>query len=289
MRKHLIIPDSQVTPDTPTDHLGWIGKYIVEKQPDVIVHLGDFADMESLSSYDEGKMQAEGRRIKRDIKAARSAMNILVKPMFDLNSKKRVWKEKLYRPEMHLTIGNHENRITRCIENDAKFDGLFSLESLKYELYGWKVHPFLKPVEIDGVHYCHYFCNPLSSKPVGGENILLRIKKIGLSFVQGHQQVYMVGCHSLSNGKRIRGLVQGACYLHDEDYRGFQSNNEWRGIFMLHEVCGGDYSLMEISLDYLCRKYEKMPLWEFMSIKYPDLFKQSTWMQYQKNMAKLAA
>lgn len=285
MRKHLVIPDCQVTPDTPTDHLRWIGLYIIEKRPDVIVNLGDFADMESLSSYDEGKMQAEGRRIMKDINASKAAMAVLLKPMSDMNNKKRSWKEKLYSPEMHFMLGNHEHRITRCIECDAKFDGLFSLESLGYEESGWTVHPFLKPKEIDGVHYCHYFCNPLSGKPIGGENILLRIKKIGLSFVQGHQQVYMIGCHSLSNGKRIRGLVQGACYLHDEDYRGFQSNNEWRGVFMLHEVENGDYSLMEISLDYLCRRYEKMPLWKFMATKYPELFKESTWMQYQSKTA----
>ena len=51
----------------------------------------------------------------------------------------------------------------------------------------------------------------------------LKDQENSLSFVQGHQQTYMIGCHSLSNGKRLRGLVQGACYLHDEDYRGFQS------------------------------------------------------------------
>jgi len=50
-----MIPDCQVTPDTPTDHLRWIGEYIVEQKPDVVVNIGDFADMESLSSYDRVK------------------------------------------------------------------------------------------------------------------------------------------------------------------------------------------------------------------------------------------
>ena len=60
--KHMVIPDCQVTPDTPTDHLRWIGEYMVEKKPDLVVCLGDFADMESLSSYDIGKKSYEGRR-----------------------------------------------------------------------------------------------------------------------------------------------------------------------------------------------------------------------------------
>jgi hypothetical protein len=59
---HLIIPDTQVRPGVPTDHLKWIGQYAVEKRFDVLMHLGDHWDMSSLSSYDRGKGQMEGRR-----------------------------------------------------------------------------------------------------------------------------------------------------------------------------------------------------------------------------------
>lgn len=282
MRKHLVIPDTQVTPDTPTDHLRWIGEYILEKKPDVIVQLGDFADMESLSSWDKGKIQYEGRRYKKDINAAKRAMVDLLRPLYDYNKKKSQWKEKQYRPEMHLTLGNHEYRINRTIEDHSYMDGFMSIEDLEYKKFGWTVHDFLKPVEIDGVTYSHYFCNPLSGRPIGGENILYRLNKIGFSFVQGHQQIYLSGPKSLANGKRIRGLVHGACYLHDEDYRGPQCNNEHRMIFILNEVKDGDYFLTECSLDFLCRRYEGMKLWEFMKKKYPKIFKNSTWMQYQE-------
>ncbi|MCI0656860.1 MAG: hypothetical protein L0170_07290, partial [Acidobacteria bacterium] len=37
----LMIPDLQIGPGTPTDHLDWIGKYIVDKRPDFIVQIGD--------------------------------------------------------------------------------------------------------------------------------------------------------------------------------------------------------------------------------------------------------
>ena len=55
MKKHLVIGDTQVKPGISLSYLTWIGKYIVDKQPDVIVMIGDFADMPSLSSYDVGK------------------------------------------------------------------------------------------------------------------------------------------------------------------------------------------------------------------------------------------
>jgi hypothetical protein len=54
--KILVIPDMQVKPGVDLAYVERIGSYIVEKQPDVIVNLGDMADMESLSSYDVGKI-----------------------------------------------------------------------------------------------------------------------------------------------------------------------------------------------------------------------------------------
>lgn len=280
MCKHLVIPDCQVTPDSPKDHLHWIGHYIVEKKPDVIVHLGDFADMRSLSYYDKGKLKGEGRRYKADITAATEGMGLMLGPLMDYNNKQRVQKGKLYQPDKYLTLGNHEFRIIRAVEDDPAMEGFMSIDDLQYESYGWKVVPFLEIVTIDGVSYSHYFANPLSSRPYGGQSIDTRLKNINFSFCQGHQQVNMMGSRNLSNGRIIRGLVSGSCYLHDESYR-VQSNSEKRQLFLLSEVNDGDYCLAEISLDYLCKKYEGIPLWKFMKKKYPQIFEGSTWLKRQ--------
>ena len=48
-KKHLVIPDSQVRPGVDTSYLKWIGQYIVDKKPDTIIHIGDFADMPTIS------------------------------------------------------------------------------------------------------------------------------------------------------------------------------------------------------------------------------------------------
>ena len=47
--KHCVIPDVQAKDGCDISYLADVGKYIVEKKPDVIVCLGDFADMPSLS------------------------------------------------------------------------------------------------------------------------------------------------------------------------------------------------------------------------------------------------
>ena len=69
MTCHLIIPDVQVKPGHDYSFLKAIGNYIVKKRPDVIINIGDFADMPSLSSYDKGKKSFEGRRYKHDVEA----------------------------------------------------------------------------------------------------------------------------------------------------------------------------------------------------------------------------
>lgn len=269
---HLMIPDAQVKHGVPLDHLNWIGRYIIEKKPDVIVNIGDFADMPSLSSFDRGKKKFEGRRYMVDVNATHKGMASLMEPLINYNQKQKEKKHKRYSPRFVFTLGNHEQRIERAVEdNCAILDQLIGYGDLRYERYGWEVHDFLKPVNIDGILYAHYFYNPMSGRPYGGliEN---RIKLIGSSFSMGHQQTLMHGIRYTTKGDAQHGLVAGACYLHDEDYKGHQGNAHWRGIIMKHEVREGRYDPMFVSLDYLCRRYEQMSLKRFMEEKYPEKF-----------------
>ena len=74
MMNILLIPDTQVKPGVPLDHLHALSKFIVHRRPDVIVHIGDHWDMASLSSYDFGKKAMEGRRVHEDIEAGKGAL-----------------------------------------------------------------------------------------------------------------------------------------------------------------------------------------------------------------------
>lgn len=261
-RKHIFIPDSQVKPGVPIDHLGWIGQYIVDKKPDVVIHAGDFADMPSLSSYDKGKKAMEGRRVSDDINAAKHGWEVLNAPIEAYNKRMRKARKAQYLPEKHITLGNHEDRITRVCNTDAQLEGLLGIESLHLDKYGWNVHQFLDMVNLDGVTYSHFFANPFSGRPWGGM-MQTRLKNIGFSFTMGHVQLKEAGEVFLANGTVRRGLVAGACYLHDEDYKGPQGNYHWRGILVKHNVAGGNYDLMEVPLNYLCMRYEGVPLSEF--------------------------
>jgi hypothetical protein len=253
MTKHLVIPDVQVKPDLDFTFLERIGHYIVEKKPDVIIQIGDFADMPSLSSYDVGKKSFEGRRYKKDIEAVHEAMSALLSPIHKYNIKQKENKHKQYTPRMILTLGNHEDRITRAIENDPKLDGVLSLEDLKYRQFGWEVVDYRDTIVVDGVAYSHYFASGVMGRPVSSANALLSKKH--MSAVMGHVQGRQIAYAQRADGKQLTGLFCGCCYEHDEDYLGPQGNKHWRGIWMLHEVDNGSFDEMPISLDYLKKKY----------------------------------
>jgi hypothetical protein len=260
---HVVIPDTQAKPDAPTDHLGWIGQYIIDQfagDPDVkIIHVGDHWDMPSLSSYDKGTKKMEGRRYVADVEAGNDAWRILTDPLEQYNRQRARFHEKQWNPERHLLRGNHEDRITRATNADAQLDGLLSLDDL--ESPGWQVHEFLEPVFLDGVGYAHFWANPMTGKPYGGM-ALTRLKQIGHSFTMGHVQTLDYAIRFV-NGMSQHALIAGACYLHDEDYKGPQGNAHWRGIIVCHQVESGAYDPMFVSLDYLCRRYEGQRLEQF--------------------------
>jgi len=276
---HILIPDTQAREEVPTDHLSWIGNYIVEEFHDQdvkIIHIGDHADMPALSSYDKGKKSMEGRRVKADIDSANEAWRILNQPLYDFNDNRRKTKHSTWNPERYITLGNHEDRITRATENDAQMDGLFGLDDLDYERSGWQVLPFKEILWLDGVAYSHFFYSPMNGQPYSG-NIETRLKNIGHSFSMGHQQTFLYGMRYV-NGDRSgncphsqHGLVAGSCYLHEENYKGPQGNAHFRGIVIKHQVFDGSYDIQQMSLDSLCRRYEGMSLERFKKLKYPHM------------------
>jgi len=246
-RMHLVIPDVQAKQGVPMEHLGWIGNYIVEKKPDVIIQIGDFADMPSLSSYDKGKREAENKRYMKDIDAVRRAQEILLKPIDDYN---RTATEK-YKPRKVLTKGNHEYRIEREIEENPRFEGKIDEGDLGFEDYGWETYPFLEVVKIDGIEYSHYFTSGALGRPVSSAAALLRERQG--SATQGHAQYTDMAIHKKT--QRI-AMFCGVCYLHDERYLGPQGNQSRRQIVVKHEVDGdGHYDPMFVSLKFLEKAY----------------------------------
>lgn len=249
--KHFVLPDVQAKPGNNFKFLTAIGNYIVEKKPDVIINIGDFADLPSLSSYDRGLKSFEGRNYSDDVWAAREAMDALLTPMFKYNDRAKKNKDKLYKPRMVLTLGNHENRINRVINEDRKLEGLISTDDMPYQ--DWEVKPFLEVETINGVAYSHYFTSGPMGRPITTAQALLTKKH--MSCFAGHQQGRMIAYARRADGKEMTAIICGSCYEHDEEYMDKQSNQVWKGCYMLHEVNDGAFDEMAVSLRYLKENY----------------------------------
>lgn len=253
-KRIIVIPDSQIRPEDDFSFLSFIGQYIVDMQPDIIVHLGDFADMPSLSSHDKaGSKSMEGMRYKADINAAKDAMNTLLKPIRTHQDFLKKNHRPRWKPRMVMLYGNHENRINRAIHNDPKLEGLISLEDLEYDKFGWETIPFLTPINIEGVMFCHYFVSGVMGNPCTTAKSILN--KHHQSCIAGHQQGRDIAFGRRADGTEMTAMIVGSGYEHDEKYLNSQTNNHWRGIVVLNEVQNGQFDEIMVSLRYLRNKY----------------------------------
>ena len=244
--KIAVIPDAQVKPGVALNHLPACGRYLAEIRPDVILCIGDFADLESLSSYTQaGSLQSETLRYKKDVQAVRAAMTEFLAP---------IRAAKGYNPKLIMLYGNHEDRITRAIEtNPRQLQGVLSLDDLGYAEDGWKVFPFLQPVTIGGVAFCHYFPSGVMGRPITTAAALLN--KMHMSCIAGHQQGRDIAFAKRADGTSLTAIISGSFYQHDENYLSPFTNKHWRGMFVLHEVREGMFDEMAISINFLLRKF----------------------------------
>jgi len=249
--KICVVPDTQVKPDVKIDHLLYAGRYIASKKPDVIVMIGDWWDMESLCSYDKGKASFEGRRYKKDIDAGNLAMDLFLQPIKAEKERLKVNKKKQWKPRMVFTIGNHEQRIERAIEDNAMLEDTIGYHDLNLD--DWEVADFLQPVIIEGVAFSHYFTTGVMGRPVTSARAMLTKKM--MSCVMGHVQDRDIAYGKRADNARLTGLFAGMYTQHDEAYLGNQGNGSWKGIWLLNEVENGSFDELPVSLNYLRGKY----------------------------------
>jgi hypothetical protein len=215
-----------------------MSNYIEDRRPDIIVHLGDHFDLPSLSKHTLAG-EREGLRYTRDVESGIRATDLLM-----------TWRKstKGYNPDCHFLLGNHENRIERTLEEMPNLKGSISTADLDLERH-WNVHPFLRPVRIEGVDFSHYFISGCMGRPVSSSAVLLRERQG--SAIMGHRPDFQLSIHPRT-GKTA--VFAGICYTHNEKYLTPQFRSKPH-VLMLHEVCQGRFDIMDVSLNFLQRKY----------------------------------
>ncbi len=238
--KTLIIGDCHATPDLDNFRFRALGNFIVAHQPDIIIQMGDLADMPSLSSYDVGKASFEGRRYKNDIASVVDAQEELWAPYHRYSR-----RTHRYRPRRIYIGGNHDwGRINTAINLDPKLEGVIGVQDLQLEKFGWEIYPFQEPAYVDGIAYSHFFASGVSGRPISGESVGRTLcTKLHTSAVVGHNHCLDHAERTTATGAKIFGLSVG-CYTHPKmiaDWNRGTFQMWWRGVVMLEDCDGKGY------------------------------------------------
>jgi len=239
--------DPHADPDESNDRFKAANNFLLDLQPASLDCMGDFADMNSLNSYEKGKKSMEGKRYKRDINAVIQAQTFLLKGLEDLPKR--------------MFLGNHDYRILRACNEDPKLDGTLSLADLQYEEFGWETYKYGEVVTIDGIAHTHHFNNGRFDKPIGGEHqaaAILRHKK--MSCIQGHSHIFDYKEGTRGNGEPIFALVAGCFFQKQVSYVTNQETpNWWRGLIVMTPFINDNgfqaWDIEKVSIERIMDKY----------------------------------
>jgi hypothetical protein len=251
---HLIVPDGHAHPDHNNDRAEWLGKLILDLKPDVVVNIGDGADMPSLSLYDKGKASFHGRNYSKDIEAHLDFQEKMWYPM---------WKSKKKRPRTIYLEGNHEHRIKKLLEMEPHLTGHkfgVSFEDLDLKKYHSDVVEYEGGtpgiISVDGIDYSHYFVAGISGRPLQSVHHAhaLTQKRFGSSTC-GHSHLFDHHVSRDSSGRVRIGLVCGVFQDYQNSWVGSAYNHWSSGVCVKRNIEDGNYDLEWISIERLKQEY----------------------------------
>ena len=250
MSTHLVIPDPHGHPDHHNKRADYLGRFILDLKPDVVINLGDMFDMPSMNNFDTGR-KTWGRDYQADINAGCDFDDRLWHPL-------RHAKKK--RPRSIFLVGNHEQRMSRILNDHPEFEGFMNWGDYDLERNYHEVVPYDGDTPgicfVDGVAYAHYHISGVMGKAIGGVHQGSAIvNKVGASATMGHthtRNFFELRHHA---GPTRLGLVAGVYQDYNSDWAGVRNAMWWRGVVVKRNVENGVYDHQWISLDALKKEY----------------------------------
>lgn len=247
----LVIPDQHAHSSFNSDRATWLGKYIVDTKPDVVVNLGDAADMASLASYDKGKRSFHGKSYAKDILAHQDFQDRLWSPV-------KAAKKRL--PRRVILEGNHEHRVERALDLNPEYEGSIGFDDFEFDSYYDDVIRYdgqtPGTISISGVTFAHYLVSGVKGLPISGEHPgHTLITKRFSSCVVGHSHLRDETIRIAQDGTAIQGLVAGCYFDYASPWAGDSQRYYWRGIVTLEGVANGGFDPHWVSLNRLRDEY----------------------------------
>ncbi len=250
-KTHLVIPDQHSHPDYHNKRADWLGELIADIKPDVVINIGDAADMASLSGYDKGKRSFHGRTYKKDIDS-------------HLDFQERLWsrvrRRKKGMPRAVVLEGNHEHRIERALDMSPELVGTVSFEDLDFRRHYDDIVRYNGQtpgtIKIDGIRYAHYFISGVMGRSIGGEHPAYSIlTKQFSSGTCGHSHLFDLCVRTDGDGRKVMASHCGVYQDYEADWAG-ECNKPWtRGVLIKRNVHDGCYDPEWVSIDALKKAY----------------------------------
>lgn len=236
------------------DRFDWLGNYIYERRKDIdlVVDLGDGADMRSLNSFDTRYPQAiVTQNYEEDIE---SYIDSQLRLRYNFS------KNKKGKPFWVGFEGNHEYRIKTAIAHDPRLEGQkygISFSHLRTEEFFKEYHEYRHKApaiaNYCGVDFSHFFGAGNYGKPVSGvHHAYGLIQNRHNSSVCGHSHKRGVYFNDLAGSI---GLVVGCYKGGDESWAGQSNKSWWKGVVLMKDCNNGMFEPEFISLEELKRDY----------------------------------
>ena len=255
-KDYCIVPDIHSHPDHHNDRADWLGQFIKDRKPDVVVNMGDTWDLPSLSSFDKGKASFNGANYERDMDSGLDFQDRMWHPMK---------KSKKKQPRKVFLEGNHEHRLNKVLEYEPHLAGDrygISYKNFQLEHYYNDIVMYEGGtpgvIALDGIAFAHFFISGVMGRPIGGEHHASSlITKNMHSSVTAHSHLFDHSVKSNVMGKKLTGLVAGVFQDYESGWAG-RVNGLWRsGLCYLRNVEDGNYDLEFISIEALRKEYSK--------------------------------
>jgi len=241
-------------PEVDNERFNWLGDLISDTKPDLVVDLGDGADMRSLNSFDGARPKnLVANSYERDIDCYNDSQERL---------RHRIKKNKKKRPQWVGFAGNHEHRIQKAIDQDPRLEGRkhgISPSHLQTSRWFDEYHPYLNGgpaiANYYGTDFAHFFSSGnFGSATSGVHHAYSVINNRHSSSVCGHshkRDLYF------KDGPGSIGMVVGCFKGHEESWAGQANKDWWKGVVLMKNVDEGRFEPQFISLEMLKREYSK--------------------------------
>lgn len=243
------------TPEVDNVRFSYLGELIYDLKPDMVIDLGDAADMKSLNSYDSrNPQQVVTQSYEKDIEVYNDAMERIR------------WKFRHHKRKQPYWVGfegNHEHRIKKALSLDPRIEGSrygISFGHLQTDQWFNEYHEYEDSApsiaDYDGVSYAHYFSSGnFGTATSGTHHAYTLLQNRNHSSTCGHSHKRSLYFKDSAHPKGIIGLVAGCFKGANEAWAGQANRDWWSGVVIKRELENGMYEPEFVSLKTLEKTY----------------------------------